>query len=161
MGFSSSCPTGWCQHPCELFRGFLPAVRCISLRAYELLPKEQHSHCFLQWSGAHRVSAAIPAGTRHLLTPWAWGSVELLGSSQQFLPGDCWLCSALGKALLWEQKFNLLLADVLSKLLSTFLLNFSQPPSPVPLPLVWCGFPQVTVPSGAGALLLVSLSSHA
>lgn len=92
MGFSSSCHTGWCQHPCELLREFPLAVKCISLGAYEMLPKEQHSHCFhLRVQVFTRVSAAIPVGTRHLLSPWAWGSVELLGSSQQVLPGDCWL----------------------------------------------------------------------
>lgn len=36
----------------------------------------------------------------------------------------------------------------------------SQPASPVPVTPVSRGFPQVTVPSGAGALLLVKLSSN-
>lgn len=46
----------------SIFSGdFLLAVKCISLRPYRMLPKEQHSHCFhLRGQVFTRVSAAIP-----------------------------------------------------------------------------------------------------
>lgn len=168
MGFSSSCHTAWCQHPCEhLLRGFSSSSQMHFPQTLSDAAKRAAQPLLSPaWSGVHQgvcSHSLSPVGTRWLLTRWAQGSVELLGSSQQFSSwGLLALICTLGEALLQERWGSLCEQCWLMYRHNVVHVPAycSQPASPVPVTPVSCGFPQVTVPSGAGALLLVKPSSN-
>lgn len=113
---------------------FLLAVKCISLRAYQMLPQEQQSHCF-HLHGQMFTRSLQP----FLRSCWNWASLDTLamGLWSCWVPHSTFFLGIAGSDLCFGWGFA---AGALrqplwavgwctGKMLSTFLLYCSQPAS--------------------------------